>query len=307
MAQQPNDGYIFRFDNSFNGKAEDFDFIRVWQVGEFHLEHDREVPDHVQGCHEITYVISGKGTFYSGDEAVTLQSGDIHLIQKGTKHRIVPDRRNNLRFANIGFTFSDRLPENFRLIRELFESNPSLCLQDKGEVRLLMTQLINEMYAKTPHSHVMAECCIKQVLVHIYRLSQATQPQIFSPKKTASTRLSIYTIVRYVDDNFYDFPGIEEMAKTLGYSESYISHVFKEKMGITLQEYVCKKKIEASLDFLKYQKHTITQIAMMLNYASVQSFGKAFRKVMGCSPTEYQRQHGIEISNEDGDPINETI
>jgi AraC-like DNA-binding protein len=68
--------------------------------------------------------------------------------------------------------------------------------------------------------------------------------------------------------------------------------MFKEAMGISLQEYICNKKIEASLDFLKDQKYTVTQIAMMLNYASVQSFCKAFRKVKGCSPTEYQKRHG---------------
>jgi AraC-like DNA-binding protein len=95
---------------------------------------------------------------------------------------------------------------------------------------------------------------------------------------------------------------VNTLAQMLGYNAKYISHIFKEKMGITLQEYICKKKIEASLDLLKYQKNTITQIAMMLNYASVQSFGKAFRKVMGCSPTEYQKTHGLEMSNEDGDP-----
>jgi AraC-like DNA-binding protein len=157
------------------------------------------------------------------------------------------------------------------------------------------------MYAKTAQSHLMAECYIKLILAHTFRLTETEKPKMFSPKKSPAARLSLYTIIRYVDDNFMDFPGIDEMAKTLGYSPSYISHVFKEKMGLTLQEYIGKKKIEASLDFLKYQKYTITQIAMMLNYASVQSFGKAFRKAMGCSPTEYQRLHGSEKGNEDGD------
>ena len=223
------------------------------------------------------------------------------MIAKGVEHRIVPAERSNLRFANIGFEFSDKLPEEFRPVRKMFEEHKFLKLEDKGEIRLLITQLINEMYAKTAQSHLMAECYIKLILAHTFRLTETEKPKMFSPKKSPAARLSLYTIIRYVDDNFMDFPGIDEMAKTLGYSASYISHVFKEKMGLTLQEYIGKKKIEASLDFLKYQKYTITQIAMMLNYASVQSFGKAFRKAMGCSPTEYQRLHGSEKGNEDGD------
>lgn len=300
MPGSPKEGYIFNFDNSFSGKPEEFDFIRVWQIGEFSIEHDREIPTHRQGCHEITYVISGKGSFSSGDTQAELQAGDVHVIAKGVTHRIVPDKRTNLRFANIGFEFADRLPDSFKPIRRLFEETSAVCLKDKGEIRLLMTQLINEMYAKAALSQVMVEYYIKQILIHVYRLAIAEKPKIFSPKKTAA-RLSPYAVIRYVDDNFYDFPGIDEIAQALGYSQSYISHIFKENMGMTLQDYICKKKIEASLDFLKYQKYTITQIAMMLNYASVQSFGKAFRKVMGCSPTEYQRKHGLEMSNEDGD------
>ena len=62
-------------------------------------------------------------------------------------------------------------------------------------------------------------------------------------------------------------------------------------MGTTLQAYVSMKKIEASLDLLKYKKSSITQIASSLNYESAQSFGKVFKKIMGCSPTEYQRRY----------------
>jgi len=301
------DGYIFNFDNAFPGRTGEFDFVSVRQIGEFSIEQDREIPLHTQDCHEITYVISGKGTFFSGGEQIPLQPGDIHVISKGVTHRIVPDKRSNLRFSNIGFVFNDKLPESFRPVKAMFDGTQSMCLKDKGEIRLVMTQLINEMYAKTAYSHMMAEYCIKQILIHLYRLKVAEQPKVFAPKKTPAARLSPYAIIRYVDDNLYDFPDIEQIARALGYSQSYISHIFKEKMGITLQEYICKKKIEASLDLLKYQKNTITQIAMMLNYASVQSFGKAFRKVMGCSPTEYQKTHGLEMSNEDGDPGNETV
>lgn len=302
MAEIPKDGYIFNFDNAFSGKSGDFDFIRAVQIGEFNIEHDREIPPHRQQCHEITYVISGKGLFGSGDETVELEAGDVHIVRAGSQHRIVPVGKTNLRFSNIGFTFTDRTPETLRPVRAMFEQGSGFTVRDKGEIRMLMTQLINEIYAKAPFNHLMAECCIKQILIQIYRLTEMSEPpKLFSPKKNPAARLSTYSIIRYLDDNFADFPGIEEMARVLGYSQSYISHVFKEKMGITLQEYVCRKKIEASLDYLKYQKYTITQIAMMLNYASVQSFGKAFRKVMGCSPTEYQRAHGLEKTNEDGD------
>lgn len=301
MGTANQDGFIFRFDNSYEEKAEEFDFIKVWQISEYTLEPDREILEHVQFCHEITYVISGKATFISGEHRDLLQQGDIHVIAKGVSHRIVPEEGNNLRFANIGFEFSEPLQEALEPIRRRYESDPYFILRDNGEIRILMTMLINEMQNQGAYSHTLVECYIKLILTHVFRMASADTSESAAPKKsTAPMKLTPYAIIRYVDTNLFEFPEIGDIARALGYSQSYISHMFKDAMGITLQEYICNKKIEASLDFLKYQKYTVTQIAMMLNYASVQSFCKAFRKAKGCSPTEYQKRHGWEKSNEGG-------
>lgn len=307
MPASNHDGFIFRFDNSYMEKAEKFDYVNIWQISENNIEPDREIAEHIQFCHEITYVISGKGTFYSGEDKVLLQPGDIHVIAKGVKHKIVPEERCNFRFANIGFEFSEELCESMQPVRAVFEKDPYFVLRDNGEIRVLMTMLINELQSQQEYSHTRIECFVKLVLTQIYRMTVTEASVGFSPKKsTATAKLTPYSIIRYVDNNLFECSGIGDIARALGYSQSYISHMFKEKMGITLQEYICSKKIEASLDFLKYQKFTVTQIAMMLNYASVQSFCKAFRKAVGYSPTEYQRRN-CGAGNKEGNPGGEAI
>ena len=119
MVKNSQEGFIFQFDNSFPDKAEEYDFIKIWQISEYSIEPDREIVEHVQYCNEITYIISGKGTFYNGDEQVTLQQGDIHVIGKDISHRIVPEERSNLRFANIGFEFADNIDESLLDIGQL--------------------------------------------------------------------------------------------------------------------------------------------------------------------------------------------
>jgi AraC-like DNA-binding protein len=61
-------------------------------------------------------------------------------------------------------------------------------------------------------------------------------------------------------------------------------------MKVTLQEYVARKKIEHSLDLIKTGNYSITEIALMLHYESVQSFGKAFKKIMGSTPSEFRKK-----------------
>ena len=288
MQPKENDGFIFRFDRTYTGQVRQYDSIRVWQISENSLEPSREIPEHRQFCHEISYVISGKGAFYGGDSCHMLQTGDIQLISKGTPHKIVPDGQSNLRFCNIGLDLDTECGGELASVRELFDSIQDLCLHDRGELRMAMTMLIGELYAGEKGSALMIECYLKQILVLVNRLAEANAAPAAVPESMAERyNLSVYAIVRYVDNNFYSFPTIRDISRNLGYSESHISHSFREKMGITLREYICRKKVEASLDFLGAGRYTVTQIAQMLNYSSLQAFNKAFQRIVGCSPTEY--------------------
>ena len=61
-----------------------------------------------------------------------------------------------------------------------------------------------------------------------------------------------------------------------------------------------KKKVEAGIELMKNGRYNVTQIAMRLGYDTLQSFSKAFRRVMNVAPTEYLRQlRESEISNQD--------
>ena len=107
-------------------------------------------------------------------------------------------------------------------------------------------------------------------------------------------------MIRYVEQNVCDISSIQDLAKTLGYNYTYLSHFFKAKTGTTLQKYITYKKLEKALQLLKYGELKPTQIAEKLNYESVQSFSKAFRRVMGFTPTKYmemeRRKDGEESS-----------
>jgi len=77
----------------------------------------------------------------------------------------------------------------------------------------------------------------------------------------------------------------------LGYCDSYLSRVFKEKMGTTLQAYITMKKMEKAVEMIERGDFTITEIALRLHFESLQSFSKSFRRTIGISPMEYRREY----------------
>ena len=289
------DGRLFEFENTFFNDPVKMGFIKLWQIGEMSTEPGYAMAEHSQLCHEISYIVSGKGVFHTNKTAMPVSQGDIHIIPKGGLHAIESDRAQGLRFAYIGFEFIHSGEDNVDSLIRAFENPPAHIIRDMGEVRLLIYMLINEMYSKPVYNSIMVECYSKQILVQIYRLFASAETGVFVPDGSKNmTGQSVYSIVRYIDNHIYEIRSIQEIAKEMGYSHSYLSHLFKVKMGVTMQSYIAAKKIEASLDLLKYRKSSIGQIANILGYESSQSFGKVFKRRMGVTPTEYQKKYSQE-------------
>jgi AraC-like DNA-binding protein len=65
---------------------------------------------------------------------------------------------------------------------------------------------------------------------------------------------------------------------------------FRFKMGIGLREYIEEKRLLAARELLKHGDIEIYMIAMSVGYAHPESFNRAFKRHMGCSPSEYKLQ-----------------
>lgn len=117
---------------------------------------------------------------------------------------------------------------------------------------------------------------------------------------------SIYSVIKYIDNNIFEKLGVKEIAQTVGYNYSYISNAFKKSTGMTIQRYISNKKVQKAIELMKYGKISVVQVAQRLNYANVQSFNKAFKRTMGCAPTEFlKRSSGdmvpLDIPGKDGE------
>lgn len=70
---------------------------------------------------------------------------------------------------------------------------------------------------------------------------------------------------------------------------SSISKLFSQMENVTLEQYFILLKIEKVKELLFYGESTLTQIADMLGYKTVQHLSAQFKKVTGFSPSEFQK------------------
>ncbi|MEX0684414.1 MAG: helix-turn-helix transcriptional regulator [Balneolales bacterium] len=80
----------------------------------------------------------------------------------------------------------------------------------------------------------------------------------------------------------------EWVAHELGHSYSFLSKLFSDKEGITLSNYFIRLKIERVKELLTYRELTLSEIAWMLGYSSVQHLSNQFREITGQSVSEYK-------------------
>jgi AraC-like DNA-binding protein len=75
-----------------------------------------------------------------------------------------------------------------------------------------------------------------------------------------------------------------------GYSYSYLSRLFSKRMGITLEKYIIQEKIRRVEILLQQGELSLSEIANMMGYSSVQYLSNQFRQVTGLSVSDYKKR-----------------
>lgn len=79
------------------------------------------------------------------------------------------------------------------------------------------------------------------------------------------------------------------ISEKLNYDYTYLSNVFSEVRGITLQHFIILHKIERVKELLLYDELNLTEISMKMHYSSVAHLSNQFKKITGHSPSYYKQ------------------
>ena len=95
-------------------------------------------------------------------------------------------------------------------------------------------------------------------------------------------------MIHYSDElpnvNYSDY-----ISKKLNLDYTYLSNLFSEVKGITLQQYIIINKIEKVKELLLYDELNLTEISYKLHYSSVAHLSNQFKKITGISPSFYKQ------------------
>jgi AraC-like DNA-binding protein len=78
------------------------------------------------------------------------------------------------------------------------------------------------------------------------------------------------------------------LAEKLNHNYTYLSNLFSEVKGITIEKFYLNNKIERAKELLVYDELNLTEIAWKLHYSSVAHLSNQFKKMTGLTPSHFK-------------------
>jgi AraC-like DNA-binding protein/ligand-binding sensor protein len=97
--------------------------------------------------------------------------------------------------------------------------------------------------------------------------------------------------LEYIRQNFTTNIQVKDVATYCYCSESYINHSFKKRVGLNINTYINKVRIENAKQRLMETQDTMTAIAMDLGFNDPNYFSRIFTRLIGYSPSEFRRRY----------------
>ena len=265
--------------------------IRLYQFTDVHYSsNDRVCPSHRQWCDEITLVYGGKGETIINDQAFPLLQNSIHLCFKDDVHKIISSQEDPLRFFCIGYliepnnplyTLSENTRQNIRtsdypFIKNIFDLLPAF-----QTIRSILPQVSN-----TDLNSYIVDNTLNHILINIFLKFVKFKS---SSKSIISMEDSIVTnIIGYLHANTDNINALQQMPNNMGYSYSYLSHLFAKKTGQTLTSYFTQLRMTEAQKSLQ-SGSSVTTVAQQLGYSSIHSFSRAYKAYFSCNAVQNKK------------------
>jgi AraC-like DNA-binding protein len=256
-----------------------------------------ELPNHLHDWVEIVYVYKGKGTFFIDNTFHEMRQGDVFLIPGNTIHQAFPDKVNPVTSTAIFFSPSliqaTLLGEPFSYM-QLFDS----CKKRRYYKYTLLPeqQIILEAKWLEIHNELQEQLIAFQYAIvsslqkmMIYLIRNCLQGRSEPITKIESSVLWIKAAFESIEKNLTVGISLTELAKNASVTPAHFSRVFKKLTGLTLIDFVTKKRMIKAKGLLQETDAKILVIAEMCGFESLPHFHRTFKKYVGMTPAKFRR------------------
>ena len=229
-------------------------------------------------------VLSGAGQLSYEGKTYELQQGDCVFIdcRKAYSHSTGYDTDNlwSLQWCHF---YAPSLPA----VYEKYKERGGRAVFHPDNVSAF-SELLTELYHLASSSDYIKDMRINEKLATLLTL---LMEESWNPENTAISRkrMELSAIRDYLDEHYNEKIVLDELANQFFINKFYLTKIFKETYGTTINNYLISKRITQSKQLLRFTVMTVEQIADTVGMKDANYFSRMFRKVEGISPSEYRK------------------
>lgn len=244
---------------------------------------------------QLNVVLEGAGQRVVGDRIQAIEKGEVTLLGPNLPHVwkydttpganvhaiVVHFRRD---FA--GTEFWDK-PEMHAVHRLLDRAGQGLSIL--GSDRDSIESTLRSMTRREGFSRVIG---LMEIL-NTFATSQNVETigsSSFNPAECSPRIDRLRTVYSFVEAHLDQTITRDQAASIAHLSPSAFSRYFKQRSGVTFQEFLNDRRIGHACRLLTNPNHTVTEIAIRCGFSNITSFNRCFRRLKGASPTDFRRR-----------------
>ena len=225
---------------------------------------------------ELVYVEKGVLENYCDGQKFTLHPNEFLIFGSNQWHMQYAERE--VRFLTVSFSWEGH---DFSHLLNRVISAPS-------GIQRSVQALLQEYDQTLPRRNEFLRSLIKLMLLQILRLP-ADEDAVKKPSPASQRvhRLILDKAMQTVSERIYDKLSVNDLAAAVNVSTSQLTALFRTYLGMTPAKYITHIRLEESKSLLSEKKMSISEIADLLHYASVQHYSKQVRDWFGCTPSAF--------------------
>ncbi len=131
-------------------------------------------------------------------------------------------------------------------------------------------------------------------LIGVFALQLSESLNRLMIEDTNSEPPVVISAKQYINAHLEDRITLDEVAAHVCVSPYYFCKIFKQATGMTLTEYVNRRRIERAKRKLLIPHARVTEVAYDVGYQSLSQFNRSFLKYVGMSPTQYRERSAMQ-------------
>lgn len=274
---------------------------------EFHHTYNETPPQvefHQHPFYEIFFFLSGNVNYIIEGKSYSLRPGDVLLTSSSDIHR--PDIQPGKPYERIVIWLSD---DFFGHLRDFYGEDLTTCFTDSAlkdyrlirpdnqnilHLKQICAQISKAKHSKELGSYALSSAYLTEFLVLVSRAYYDAPDSI---KYDITENKKINEILLYINENLTEDLSLERLAARFYTSKYYLSRQFKQFTGLSLYQYIMKKRLIVSRDLLR-GGNSVMDACFQCGFGDYSNFLKAFKREFGKTPSKYSNEvlHVIERS-----------